>query len=239
MALGNTRLNDISQMSLVDDTKKTSVYLKNLMELGIVSRELSVDAGQREKSNSSRGTYRLTDNFFRFWYAFGFANISQLEDGDVEGVYRYMVEPNLHQFASFVFEDICREFVRELQKRGRLPFWYTKMGRWTGKTTVRDLGARNGLRLSETEIDLLAIGQGAKQYLVGECKFRKSPFSFSDYLDTVAKLTPQKGQAEFFYALFSESGFEPKVQAEASDHVFLYDLGEIVNLEFPGDNPTE
>lgn len=239
VALGNTRLNDISQMSLVDDTKKTSVYLKNLMELGIVSRELSVDAGQREKSNSSRGTYRLTDNFFRFWYAFGFANISQLEDGDVEGVYRYMVEPNLHQFASFVFEDICREFVRELQKRGRLPFWYTKMGRWTGKTTVRDLGARNGLRLSETEIDLLAIGQGAKQYLVGECKFRKSPFSFSDYLDTVAKLTPQKGQAEFFYALFSESGFEPKVRAEASDYVFLYDLGEIVNLERTEPSATE
>lgn len=239
VALGNTRLNDISQMSLVDDTKKTSVYLKNLMELGIVSRELSVDAGQREKSNSSRGTYRLTDNFFRFWYAFGFANISQLEDGDVEGVYRYMVEPNLHQFASFVFEDICREFMRELQKRGRLPFWYTKMGRWTGKTTVRDLGARNGLRLSETEIDLLAIGQGAKQYLVGECKFRKSPFSFSDYLDTVAKLTTQKGQAEFFYALFSESGFEPKVQAEASDHVFLYSLDKIINLERPETNPAE
>ena len=39
----------------------------------------------------------------------------------------------MHEFASPVFEDICREFVRELQKKNALPFRYTKMGRWTGK----------------------------------------------------------------------------------------------------------
>lgn len=81
VALGNTKLNDISQKSLVENTSKTSVYLKNLIELGIVEREFSVDAGIKEKVNTNRGTYRLTDNFFRFWYAFGFANLSQLEDG--------------------------------------------------------------------------------------------------------------------------------------------------------------
>ena len=53
---------------------KTSVYLKNLIELGIVEREFSVDAKVKEQANVNRGTYRLTDNFFRFWYAFGFSN---------------------------------------------------------------------------------------------------------------------------------------------------------------------
>ena len=48
--------------------------------------DASVDAKIKEKTNTNRGTYRLTDNFFRFWYAFGFTNFSQLEDGDVEGV---------------------------------------------------------------------------------------------------------------------------------------------------------
>ena len=77
-ALGNTTLNNISQKSLVEDTSKTSVYLKNLIELGIVEREFSVDARVKEQANGNRGTYKLTDNFFRFWYAFGFANYSQL-----------------------------------------------------------------------------------------------------------------------------------------------------------------
>lgn len=113
VALGNTTLNSISQKSLMEDTSKTSVYLKNLIELGIVQREFSVDAKVKERANGNRGTYRLTDNFFRFWYAFVFANFSQLEDGDVDGVYEYIVEPALHEFAAFTFEDICREFVQE------------------------------------------------------------------------------------------------------------------------------
>lgn len=232
VALGNTKLNDISQKSLVEDTSKTSVYLKNLIELGIVEREFSVDVGTKEKANSGRGIYRLTDNFFRFWYAFGFANYSQLEDGDVDGVYEYIIEPALHEFASFAFEDICREFVREMQKAGALPFRYAKMGRWTGRTTVRDENFPNGLRTAETEIDLLGIGRDAKEYLVGECKFKKSPFSYSEYLDTMAKLDPQKQKAKFYYALFSESGFDDKIIQEAEKvDVRLYGLDTIVNYK--------
>jgi len=233
VALGNTKLNDISQKSLVEDTSKTSVYLKNLIELGIVEREFSVDTKVKEKATANRGTYRLTDNFFRFWYAFGFTNFSQLEDGDVDGVYDFVIAPALHEFASFAFEDICREFVRELQKKNDLPFRYTKMGRWTGRTTVRDKSAVSGMRVAETEIDLLGIGRDETEYLVGECKFKKEPFNYTEYLNTKMKLTIQKETAEFHYALFSESGFDEKVKAEAEKetNVQLYTLNDIVNYK--------
>lgn len=231
VALGNTKLNDISQKSLLEDTAKTSVYLKNLMELGIVEREFSVDAKIKEQANSGRGTYRLTDNFFRFWYAFGFANYSQLEDGDVDGVYEYVVKPALHEFASFAFEDVCREFVRMLQKKNELPFRYSKIGRWMGKTTVRDEKASDGLRTAETEIDLLCIGKDAREYLVGECKFKGVPFSYSEYLDTLAKLTPLKEKSKFYYALFSESGFDQKIlDCAAMNETQLYSLEDIVEI---------
>ena len=229
VALGNTKLNDISQKSLVEDTSKTSVYLRNLIELGIVEREFSVDAKLREQANANRGTYRLTDNFFRFWYAFCFSNFSQLEDGDVEGVYEYVVKSALHKFASIAFEDVCREFVRQKQKENALPFRYAKMGRWMGKTTVRDEKAPGGLRVAETEIDLLCIDREAKQYLVGECKFKKAPFSYGEYLDTLAKLEPLKKDAVFYYALFSESGFEQRVMDCAENNqTQLFSLEQIV-----------
>lgn len=231
VALGNTKLNDISQKSLLEDTAKTSVYLKNLMELGIVEREFSVDSKIKERANTGRGTYRLTDNFFRFWYAFGFANYSQLEDGDVDGVYEYVVKPALHEFASFAFEDVCREFVRMLQKKNELPFRYSKIGRWMGKTTVRDEKASDGLRTAETEIDLLCIGKDAREYLVGECKFKGVPFSYSEYLDTLAKLTPLKEKSKFYYALFSESGFDQKIlDCAAMNETQLYSLENIVEI---------
>ena len=230
VALGSTRLNEISQKSLIEDASKTSVYLKNLIELGIVEREFSVDAKVKEHANSNRGTYRLTYNFFRFWYAFGFSNFSQLEDGDVEGVYQYVVEPALHEFAALAFEDICREFVREMQKKNELPFRYSKMGRWTGKTTVRDKNAAHGLRTAETEIDLLCIDRNATEYLVGECKFKGTPFSYSEYLDTLAKLTPLKEKAQFYYALFSENGFDEKLLSDAAANgTLLFSLEQIMN----------
>lgn len=232
VALGNSKLNDISTKSLVEDTSKTSVYLKNLIELGIVEREFSVDSRTREKANANRGTYRLTDNFFRFWYAFGFTNYSQLEDGDVEGVYDYVIAPALDHFASYAFEDICKAFVREMQKNNTLPFRYSKMGRWTGKTTIYDKDA-NRKRIGETEIDLLAIGHGEKEYLVGECKYKVEPFTLGEYHKTRVKLTPLKEKAEFFYALFSRSGFEDKViaEAESNGNIQLYNLEQIVNYK--------
>ena len=89
----------------MNNPSKTSVYLKSLVELGIIDREFSVDVSAKVKANANRGIYRLTDNFFRFWYAFGFANFSQLEDGDADGVYEYLVAPKLHEFAAYTFEE--------------------------------------------------------------------------------------------------------------------------------------
>lgn len=232
VALGSTKLNEISQKSLVEDTSKTSVYLRNLIDLGIVRREFPVDTGLKEKANTNRGIYRLADNFFRFWYAFGFANFSQLEDGDADGVYAYSVEPALHRFASLSFEDICREFIREKQKKNELPFRYAKIGRWMGKTTVRDDSVKNGLRTAETEIDILCIDRGRKEYLVGECKYKGKPFTYGEYLSTSAKLAPLKEKCRFYYALFSESGFDDKIKKEIDPKaVRLYGLDEIVNYK--------
>ncbi|MBQ3969510.1 MAG: ATP-binding protein [Clostridia bacterium] len=231
IALGNTKLNEISQKSLVDDTSKTSTYLRNLIQLGIVEREFSVDAGTKKRANTNRGTYKLTDNFFRFWYAFVFTNYSELEVGDVDGVFHYSVEPQLHQFASMPFEDVCRQYVRKLQQANALPFRYAHMGRWTGKTTVRDTSAPGGTRIAETEIDILAVSKSRNEYLVCECKFKNKPFSYSEYLDTIAKLTPQKEKADFYYALFCESGFDNKIKEadNINKRLWLYELSDIVS----------
>ena len=227
-ALGSTKLNEISVKSLIDDTSKTSVYLKNLIELEIVEREFSISEGTKERANTNRGVYRITDNFFRFWYAFVFTNYSELEGGDVDGVFEYAIKPNLHEFASFAFEDVCREYVREMQKANKLPFRYKQMGRSWGKTTVR---RKDSTEIQETEIDLLAISQNSDKYLVGECKFKGRPFSYGEYLDTAAKLLPQQEKFDFYYYLFSESGFDDKLTAaaESEKNIVLVDINEIVD----------
>ncbi len=235
VALGGTKLNEISQKSLMDGITKTGAYLKNLIELGIIKKEFSVDAEIKETSNRNRGLYKLTDNFFRFWYSFGYGNYSQLEDGDVEGVYKYIIEPELHRYASLTFEDVCIEFIKELQKKEKLPFRYNKIGRWFGKTTVRDDKAKDGFKNAETEIDILCMNKDKTKYLVGECKFKNNPFSYSEYLNTAAKLTHQKNNAKFYYALFSENGFDDQIVTESKKSepqtLQLFTLDDIVNLK--------
>ncbi len=105
-----------------------------------------------------------------------------------------------------------------------------EIGPLVRENTVRAPNAPERLRTAETEVDLVALSRDRKQYLIGECKFKGQPFRYGEYLDTAAKLTPLKKNAEFFYVLFSESGFDERIlqEAEQNDHLQLYDMEDIV-----------
>ena len=175
IALGNTQLNDIYTKTQLDKAK-IRVYLKNLIELQILEREFSVLSSDKEQATSMRGLYRITDNFFRFWYSFMFSNLSDLENNDAQGVFTYAVLPKLNDFASPVFESVCREFIREKNRKGELSFRASKLGRWWGKlneTVATDNGKVKQTSV-DSEIDILAVDAKSENYILGECKFRNS-----------------------------------------------------------------
>lgn len=206
IALGATALNEIADKALVESSK-ASVYLKNLVELGIVEREFSVTAGIKETAKRARGLYRLTDNFFRFWYAFGFPNYSDLEAFDIEGVYRHEIAPTLDRFASLGFEQICTEWMRRQNRVDALPFRCAAIGRWWDK---------------RAEIDIVGISKergdeprGSKVFF-GECKFRKSAFN-AQMLDALSEKSEAFKCAEKYFYLFSKGGFTKSVMERVDD----------------------
>lgn len=230
IALGNTKLNDISNKALINNTAKTSVYLKNLIELEIIEREFSIDDSFKKKANNNAGLYRLTDNFFRFWYAFVFRNYSELEMGDVDGVYKYAIEPYMNDQVSYIFENVCKEYISRLNMSNQLPFRYTQMGRSWGKIKTRN--EQGKLITKENEIDILAISNDKKQYLVGECKYKNVPFSYKEYIETTKKINIDNNEL-IYYWLFSKNGFDKKIleEVEGNDSVRLSDIDEIVEME--------
>ncbi|MCL2814997.1 MAG: ATP-binding protein [Oscillospiraceae bacterium] len=232
IALGNTQLNDIYMKTQLEKAK-ISVYLKNLIELRILSREFSVLSSGKEQATSTRGLYRITDNFFRFWFSFVFSNLSDLETGDAEGVFAYAVLPQINDFASPVFETVCREFIRGKNRRGELAFRVSKLGRWWGKlnqTVLTDTGKEKIIAV-DAEIDVLAVCAKSKNYILGECKFRNSEMDTSD-LDRLKENSSvaQKGTA-VEYALFSKSGFTKRLTelAQEDETVKLFSLSDIIN----------
>ena len=86
----------------------------------------------------------------------------------------------------------------------------------------------------------MCIGPHHKEYLVGECNYKNSAFTYAEYLDTRAKLAPMKQDTKFYYALFSKNGFDEKILAEAkNDTLKLYDLHEIVSGATAGRDDKE
>ena len=158
IASGKTAFNEIQQSTLIEKGK-LSVYLKNLIELGIALREFPVLSSEKEKQNAQRGLYRLKDSFFCFWYKFVFPNLSSLEFGDWEKIYDSVIEPQFNEYASASFENVCIEWLRVQNHNHKLPFIFTQIGRWWDKNT---------------EIDIVAANEDKSQLISAECKFHSS-----------------------------------------------------------------
>lgn len=196
VALGNTKMNDLFQKTKIEKSK-LSVYLKNLTDLGVIQREFPVSEGLKAQANIQRGLYQVADHYFRFWYAFVFPNLSELENGDVEGVWKYVVEPSLDQYTSHVFENVCREYLRRENRKNALPFRFSKIGRWW---------------LKDKELDVMATNWDHSAFLLGECKYKNRPFNLNELTAMREKFVPQKKDAKVYYYLFSRSGFTDEVR---------------------------
>lgn len=198
VALGATQLSDIANRTMLT-AQKASVYIANLIEVGILEREFPVGVKPVERSKGMRGLYQVRDDFFRFWYAFVFPNISDLEIGDVDGVWAHGIKPLLHDFAATPFERICAAWLRQESVAERLAFRAGDIGRWWN---------------SRDEIDVIASSRDGKQAILGECKFRGKPVD-----NTVLRALQAKGTAfggaQRYYYLFSLSGFTEALERTA------------------------
>lgn len=207
IALGATTLGEIASRAMVEP-QKTSVYLKNLIEIGIVEREFSVGSSTKEQSKKARGLYRMADEFFRFWYAFGFPNKSDLDMFDAQGVYQFFVAPNLGQYASLSFERICQDWMRHQNRTGSLPCRFGEIGRFWNKQTEVDVMGLSVARGNQAKGDVR---------LFGECKFSNEPVGMSVLAELDAKIERIGAGSRTLRYLFSKAGFTDELERLANE----------------------
>ncbi|MBP1910761.1 ATP-binding protein [Thermococcus stetteri] len=136
VAEGRRRFNEISTFTGIPRSNLFK-YVEILERLGFLRREVPVTA--RPKTKNTR--YAIADNYMAFYFRFveRYRNEIELESLDfweefLEDYNRYLGE---------VFEGIAREFLLRLNKRGELPFRFTKIGRWWHKGEEIDLVSLN------------------------------------------------------------------------------------------------
>ena len=198
IAAGNSKLSEIATF-LETKTTNLTKYLKTLIDLDILEREVPVTEDNPEKSK--RGLYRIRDNYIKFWFAFVYPNMSFLESGNTEIVMSKIRKGFVSNQIAFVYEDICREKMWRLSAEGVWDFHFSKIGRYWD---------------SKVEIDIAALDPDGKNLILGECKYWTEPVGVNILKDLERKaesVTWESGRRKTNYVLFSISGFTPELES--------------------------
>ncbi|MEI3277048.1 MAG: DUF234 domain-containing protein [Evtepia sp.] len=210
IAAGNQKLSAIAATLEVKSTSLTK-YLKTLIDLDILAREVPVTEPNPEKSK--KGLYKIKDNYLRFWFAFVYPNMSFIESGHSALVLEKIRKSLVKNHIAFVYEDVCQERMWDLNAANAWPFHFSKLGRyWDAKH----------------EIDLAALDPDGKNLILGECKYWQEPVGPRVFWDLVAKTDAvpwERDHRTVWYVLFSASGFTADLKALAAQRkdLLLFD----------------
>lgn len=192
IAAGNQKLGKIATILEIQQTNLPK-YLKTLIDLDILEREVPVTEKNPEKSK--RGLYKIKDNFIEFWFKFIYPNRSYIETGNQSLVMNKIKANFVDNHVSFVYEDICRQQMWEMSSQGIWDFPFDKVGRWWDN--------------QNNEIDIVAISE-EENIVFGECKYWKDKVGINvlTSLEQKADLVDwnQKKRKKWF-VLFSINGF--------------------------------
>ena len=207
IAFGKTRLNEIVQETGITDRHKVNKYLAVLRELHIIRREVPVTEEKPHKSR--KGIYLLDDPYFRFWFRYVFPNTSYLEEGDIDYVWEEKLRPDLDRFVGPIFEDICTQQIKKLNRDNQLPFKAKGIGRWWD---------------GRDEIDIIALNDKGS-FLFCECKWagKKVGVSIVNEMESKAIKFPEAKSK--YFGFFSRSGFTKELEglAKRREDVILFD----------------
>lgn len=201
IAAGNSKLSAISAVLEIKATSLTK-YLKTLIDLDILEREVPITEENPERSK--KGLYKIKDNYLRFWFAFVYPNMSFIESGHSEIVMNKIKKSLVRNHIAFVYEDVCKERMWELNAEDRWPFNFTKLGRYWD---------------ARTEIDIAAIDPEGKNLILGECKYWQEPVDVDVLRNLEAKTDAvdwERNNRKVWYVLFSVSGFTDELTALAA-----------------------
>jgi AAA+ ATPase superfamily predicted ATPase len=189
IADGASRLSEIAG-KVGENTNVCTAYMKNLLGLGLVQKEIPYGENATKKT-----IYQIGDSMFRFWYRFVPKNYALINMGAADLSYSRIL-PHLSDFMGKVFEEICRQYLWNLLMTNQSPVTFTGLGRWWGT---------NPKSRQQEEIDIM--GEEDKETaLFAECKWNNENVDLS-VLETLLgrrQLFPYRN-AHFF--LFAKRGF--------------------------------
>lgn len=211
IAGGASKMSEIStKCQITSDV--CAKYLKVLIDLGIVKKETPVTEKPGKKT-----IYRISDNFFTFWYRFVPPYLSAIESDRIDRIYDTAIKGELPNYMGLVFEQMCRTYL--IKNDDKLPVLISNVGRWWG-SDKKDK--------KEVEIDLVGVPVKGKEYLICSCKYRNTAVGV-DELESLKDYAAAFGKgSRYHYYIFSKGGFTEGLKAAAArEEVTLVSLEDM------------
>lgn len=203
IAFGNSKLGNIASNLSISPTS-LSKYLQTLINLDILEREVPITETNLEKSK--KGHYKIKDNFMAFWFKFIYPNKALLEMGKDSMVMKKIKTNFIDNNVSFVYEDVCREEMWNLNEQGKLGMTFDKIGRWWS---------------GSEEIDIIGIDSTGNDIIFGECKYYKNKVmdvkTFNDLVDKARNVDWKRYTRNEKYILFSINGYSEELKKLATE----------------------
>lgn len=212
IASGKTKVVEIANTSKIK-THDIDKYLKVLMRLGILKKEIPVT-----ETKSKKSIYYIDDNFFDFYFSFYEPYKSDLGLGEFnnamaklkEGFSSYVGK----KFEKFIQEEILRKLdIMEIQRAGR---WW---GHYRDSENKRN----------EVEIDIVALNEKNSEILFAECKWQENVDAEEIYNGLLGKkdfVEWHNRKRKERFAVFAKS-FKKKIRQE---NLMLFDLNDMKRI---------
>jgi len=195
VANGKTKLNEISQISHINDTAKTATYLKPLIDMGIVQKERAFADSQQTRKT----IYKLKNNLVNFMYSFLEDNKSAHGLLSPQDFYEIIIEPKLDQYVSFIFEEVCKQY---LIRTNKMP----------GSEKILEIGRYwYNCRHTKSQIEIDICTKTTKGVIAYECKWTNSQIDMAIMLGLWDKAQAVDEISICEIGAFSKSGFTPGV----------------------------
>lgn len=216
IAIGKNKVKEISDYTHEDKTKVCK-YLSVLQTLRLVEKRVPCT----ETPDSKKGIYVIKDNFFKFWYRYVFNNdIYYSLLGPKKAAKEIMDDIPNHMGG--IFEDICKEYIISLVKKGNFPFVPYYLGRWWGN---------NPYLKAQDDVDVLAVEKSGNKAVFMECKYTSKAVPFSEYEDLLNTTKAFENIKEKQLWFVSKSGYVESVIEQAKlDNNILLTIDDLFNV---------
>ena len=192
LSRGFSRFKDIQDQSYVSSGPTLIDILKKLINMDVVVKEASIN----DENNTKKAGYYISDNMSRFYFRYINRYRSYMNVLDSKFFFKEFIKEDFEsQFVPKRFEEICKQYLIEMNKAGKINPPFFKIGKYYYNLPKEH---KNG------EFDV--VTEDKNGYIFYEAKFTSKPVNKTQIDEEITQIE-STGLNAYRYGFISKNGF--------------------------------